>query len=482
MDYEKLHKRINHMFSYEADDFFVNINLKDEVADKLLDFQFMHVFNLMSAFRSHNVVLDGSDTGTGKTYSAIALCKQLNLRPIIICPKTIMSNWKHVCDLFGIYPLTIVNYECIKAGKAYDKFGNRIDCSFIEVSQLDEKTVEFRWKVPKNALIIFDEVHKCKNMKTLNGKLLLSAKMQDKVLMLSATLSDKPESFHIFGYMLGCYKNIRQAKNWINGMILEDNAYLGSKPQLSAINKFIYPERGSRMRIVELGNKFPTNQTSSDCYFIEESKRETVNHAFKKINKYSTKVNSSLDKNNNGEILGEIIKARKTLESIKIPIIEELANDYIENGYNVVIFVNFTDTINELAKIFNTDCIVNGATSLNKKEENIQRFQSNKTNLIICNIGLANGFSLHDLHGVPRVSIISPSFSSNELIQALGRICRVGAKSPALQRIVYCANTCEEIICNRLKEKIGFMSKLNDNDQISIESKLDDTDLIKIEI
>ena len=46
MDCEKLHKRINHMFSYEVDDFFVNINLKDEVAEKLLDFQFMHVFNL----------------------------------------------------------------------------------------------------------------------------------------------------------------------------------------------------------------------------------------------------------------------------------------------------------------------------------------------------------------------------------------------------------------------------------------------------
>ena len=29
MDYDKLNKRLNHMFTYESDDFFVNINLKD---------------------------------------------------------------------------------------------------------------------------------------------------------------------------------------------------------------------------------------------------------------------------------------------------------------------------------------------------------------------------------------------------------------------------------------------------------------------
>jgi len=73
------------------------------------------------------------------------------------------------------------------------------------------------------------------------------------------------------------------------------------------------------------------------------------------------------------------------------------------------------------------------------------------------------------LHGVPRVSIISPSFRSDQLAQALSRIHRAGAKTPAFQRIIYCAGTCEEIICNRLKEKLKFMAKLNDNDLIKID-------------
>ncbi|QKF93776.1 DEAD/SNF2-like helicase [Fadolivirus algeromassiliense] len=469
MDYDKLHRRINHMIEYETDDFFVNINLKPEIADKLLEYQFMHVFNLMTAFRSHNIVLDGSDMGTGKTYTAIALCKQLNIKPFIICPKPVISNWRYVCDAFNVTPLGIVNYECIKAGKYYDKKGNRVDCNFIEVREINKNNIEFKWKLPRYSVVIFDEVHKCKNTKSQNGKLLLSTKDLWKVLMLSATLSDKPETFHIYGYMLGCYKNIRQASNWIHGMLLEDKSNLSSKPQLSAINKYIYPERGSRMRISELGDKFPSNQISADCYYIDEDKRELVNNSFKKINELSTKLNSALETNNNAEILKELTKARMLLEELKISIIEEMANDYIENGYNVVIFVNFNNTINKLSKILNTDCIVNGGVTDEDRNNNIEKFQSNKSNIIICNISIASGISLHDLHGVPRVSIISPSFSSYDLIQSLGRICRAGSKTPALQRIIYCANTCETIICNRLKEKLKFLSKLNDSDLINID-------------
>lgn len=467
MDYEKLDKRLNHMFAYETDNFFVNINLKNDVAEKLFDYQFLHVFNLMTAFRSKNIILDGSDPGTGKTYTAIALCKQLNLQPLIICPKTIMSNWKNVCNIFNVNPLGIVNYECIKSGKYYNSSDDRVNCKFIEVSELDKKNIEFKWKLPRYSIIIFDEVHRCKNIKSQNGKLLLSTKDQWKVLMLSATLSDKPESFHIFGYMLDCYKNIKQSKNWINGMLLEDKMHIGSKLELSSINKHIYPMNGSRMRIKELGDKFPMNQISANSYFIDNEKRESVNKAFMKINEGILR--SALTENKNAQILGEIMKARQILEEAKIQIMVELANDYIENGSSVVLFVNFKETIKQLCDLLKTKCVICGSQTLNERMDNVNKFQNNESKIIICNISIAEGISLHDLHGVPRVSIISPSFSVSELIQALGRISRVGAKTPALQRIIYCANTCEEIICNKLKDKLKFLSKLNDNDLIDIQ-------------
>jgi superfamily II DNA or RNA helicase len=103
------------------------------------------------------------------------------------------------------------------------------------------------------------------------------------------------------------------------------------------------------------------------------------------------------------------------------------------------------------------------------RSKNVEKFQTNESNIIICNINVASlGINLHDLHGKPRASIISPSFSSEQLIQALGRIHRAGSKSHCFQKIVYVAGTCEENICYRLKEKLKFLSKLNDNDLTDI--------------
>ena len=403
-----------------------------------------------------------------KTYTSIALCKQLKLKPFIICPKTIMSTWAYVCKLFNVIPLGIVNYETVKSGKYYDTNNKRVDCSYINVSTYDNKNIQFEWKLPKNSIIIFDEVHKCKNKNTLNGKLLLSTINQWRVLMLSGTLADKPELFHIFGYMLGFYKNMRQANNWIKGMIREDAACLNNdKTKLSAIHNKIYPEKGSRMRIVELGSKFPENQVSAECYYISEKHRDQVNESFMKIKEYDTKLTSALDMNDKAQILKELTKARQKLELLKVPIIKSLVDDYTENGYSVVIFVNYTETIHKLSEALGgIDCIINGERTTEQIKENIDNFQDNKCNIITCNSQMTEGISLHDLHGVPRISLISPPWSSTQLIQNIGRISRAGAKTPALQRLIYCANTCEEVICNKLKEKLQFLSKLNDNDLI----------------
>ena len=76
--------------------------------------------------------------------------------------------------------------------------------------------------------------------------------------------------------------------------------------------------------------------------------------------------------------------------------------------------------------------------------------------------------SLHDIDGKhPRVSIISPSMSSIELVQVLGRIYRTGVKSPVLQKIVFCDDTYENNICQIIKNKINFLNKLTDDDLIN---------------
>ena len=118
MRYEKINKRVNVMFEKgEFDDDFLNINIKEDNIGKIFDYQIFHIYNLISCLKKNDVVIDGSYTGTGKTYTSICVCSELGLSPFIICPRSVLGVWKSVCELFGVTPLCIVNYESIRSGK-----------------------------------------------------------------------------------------------------------------------------------------------------------------------------------------------------------------------------------------------------------------------------------------------------------------------------------------------------------------------------
>lgn len=467
MNYDKLDERIEYMFNYDSSNYLTAINLDKTITDKLFIYQHVHVFSLIAAMQSNNIIVDGSDTGTGKTFCAIAVCKHLKLNPLIVCPKTIRSSWAETCKYFGVTPITIVNYETIKNGKQYDDDNNRITSSFITINPPANKQ-KYTWNLPRNTVLIFDEVHRCKNKNTNNGKLLIAARKCYKVMMLSATIADTPKSFHIFGYMLKFYNSVKHGRNWINGMIREDMNYIGETVKLSAIHKQVFPKFGSSIRISDLADQFPKNQVSADCYYIDQELVEEVNKNLNISYDNYDKL-SGLSGLNGKSTLAIITKARQKIELIKLNIIVDLAKDYMDNGYSVVIFVNFNKTINCLIKKLKTNCIIRGGQDIDTRLLNISNFQENKSNIIISNMKAGGeAISLHDKYGKPRVSIISPSFSSIQLTQVLGRISRAGAKTPALQRIIYCANTCEEAICTRIKEKLKFTAKINDSDLIKL--------------
>lgn len=416
---------------------YAQIEVKNDISNILYDYQYKHLHNLLFSIKNNNIIIDGSDTGTGKTYTAIALAKQLNLIPAVICPKTTIYNWNKVIKEFNIKPLFVVNYETIKNLKYY-KNNKRIDCPYIKK--------DYIWNLPNNTLLIFDEVHKCNNPNTLNGKLLKSIINQDKCILLSATLADKPENFRIFGYLLKFYKKIKQANSWIKS-IMEDNTH--NKNKLSIMYKKIYLEKGSRMSIKELGDKFAKNQISIECYDMDNySKIDEQYKLIKELNKIKDKLS-----------LKSINKARMHIELLKIDTIIQLVNDYKENNFSIVIFVNYLQTLNKLVETLKCDYL-SGSVPIEKRNKIINAFQNNKIKILVCitTVG-GQGISLHDTIGdSPRVTLISPSYSINTLMQVLGRVYRTGTKSNVLQRVIMCSNTFEHRLCNKLKEKLNFLN------------------------
>jgi SNF2 family DNA or RNA helicase len=116
--------------------------------------------------------------------------------------------------------------------------------------------------------------------------------------------------------------------------------------------------------------------------------------------------------------------------------------------------------------MLHTDSIVYGEQTYENRIRIIEDFQSNKTNIIILNIKAGGvGISLHDVYGGhPRISIISPTWNSIDLVQAMGRIHRAGGKTKSLQRIIYVANTVEERIAEKLKTKLKNINSINNGD------------------
>lgn len=461
MNFRKINARVNDMFEKgEFDNDFINTTISKENLRKLYDYQILHTYNIITCLKKTDVVLDGSSTGLGKSYTTACACKELKYEPVIICPKSIMNIWISVCDYFGLKTVAIVNYETIRSGQIYDSLGKRIDSPFLQVNKVNN-TIEYKWNLDKKKnIIIFDEAHKCKNKNSQNGKLLLSTKNICKTILLSATLADTAENFIVFGYMLGLYSKLSQANNWISNIIKEDrNRLIGKKT--STLSKYLFPDKGSRMNIEDLGDKLPKNQIMADCYDLDKNARRDIDKQYDII--------KQMYKSDGAELVA-IQKSREKIELYKVPILFDQIQKYLENNKSVVVFVNFTQTLTTLSKLLSDNktefATIHGKQQVDERDIEINKFQTNTVRVILCMMQVGSlGINLQDTSGKhQRVSLICPSFSSVDLIQALGRIYRNGIATPVLQKIIFAANTYEQIICDKVRQKLKFINNLCDED------------------
>ena len=181
--------------------------------------------------------------------------------------------------------------------------------------------------------------------------------------------------------------------------------------------------------------------------------------------------------------IGSITLNRMQIEILKVSLYVELATDARESGFSVVIFVNFTNTLEYLCKHLDTECIIKGGQTIQERNQNIDDFQSNKKKIIIVMIQAGGtGISLHDIHGNhPRMSLISLSLSGLEIKQAMGRIHRAGSKTPAIQKIICVANTYEERMLEIIEKKLKNIDIVNNGCKLS-EDKLSEDKISEDEI
>lgn len=432
--------------------------------DGLLTYQIPSVQKLVAAVRKYGAALDASDVGTGKTYSALATCRELKLKPLVVCPKAVIPSWKKAARHFGI-EIEAINYELVRRGST--EYG-------VMEEGYRQGSKQFRWTLFSCNALIFDEVHRCKGEKSDNSKLVIAAKMQDiPVLALSATAAVDPTEMKALGYLLGFFE--RPSSHW--GWCLTQGCtkghfggmeFSGNAKHLAAIHAMIFPHKGTRIKVAELGDAFPETHISVQMLELNGSTQK-INDAYKLALETIKKVREkeATDPINQ---LTALLRARQISEAGKIPAIVEQIEDAYEQGMSIAVFVNFSQSINAIIEALGNKCgqvwSIHGQQSAFEREEAIQAFQSDRARVIVCNIQAGGvGISLHDVTGKhPRLALVSPSWSAIDMVQTLGRVCRTGGQSKSIQRILYAAGTIEERVAATVESKISRLDALNDGD------------------
>ncbi|MHA1191282.1 MAG: helicase-related protein, partial [Promethearchaeota archaeon] len=462
--------------------------------EKLFPFQINHTLNLTTSLLNYNVALDSSDTGTGKTYSALASAYNYFLEKgiigeitiVVLCPIVVIPAWLRAIKHFNFpdnFTFRVVNYELMKLGKVIKYRDSKVKIKGVikkisfkdlapnilipkkhRISKWDDY---FEWNLDsERSLIIFDEAHKCKNRKTKVTNLLSSAvNCKMNMLMLSATIAEDPLRMYAIGYALDLFIHQSHYFNWSSEYGCGNDGwgwkFLGNRKDMEKLNLAI-GDKMSRMKRSEIED-FPESLILPQLFNMGANS--------KKIQKVYEELKESLlilraESIGATSKLTERLKARQAIELLKIPTLVELTENHLEEKSSVVIFVNFRETLARLATKLKTNCIIQGGQSKATNEANRMKFQNNESNIIICNIQAANlGLDLHDLDGnFPRVALISPNDSAQMLMQVLGRVWRAGGKTKSVQYIVFADGTVEEEICDNFQTKIDNINGLNDED------------------
>lgn len=421
--------------------------------------------------------LCAANTGAGKTYLACDVIRRLNVPALVVCPKIAISQWRSVIRGMGVREglvLGVINPENLVTSKHNPYYSH-----------------EEGWRayVPKGpALLVFDEMHRgCGGIYKLpkpgakgsgNKQSLMTARWVNrstpdhKVLALTATPADSPMKMQALGYLMGFHSFVSPSfYDWCrrHGCSTQARgrqaafAFTRDRLRAKAIMADIRKDMGERFMSItpEEIPGFPGETREVVLVDLAKEDYEGLVQAYAEM--------PELMKKPSRDSMVKLLRLRQQAEFCKASVLAEMAANEVEDGNSVFVCVNFTDCRlriqTELERAGVQFASIYGGQGERERQAGIAAFQNNEVHVMVgmssaCGVAL----SLHDERRErPRASFISPSYSASELLQALGRIRRVGG-THATQRIVLAAGSVEERVAQAVRGKIDNLGALTDAD------------------
>jgi len=378
--------------------------------------------------RTGGAAIDCSDPGTGKSFTALCVAATYGYPIQVICPLGVGAGWEQKAKLCGV-KLSWINYERAR----------RAD-----------------WMpADKDALVIFDEVHRCKSPSSAQAELLVRVAARHKTLLLSATPFGSPLETRAILHAL---------------RIVPWGAWYGRLPEWGCF------------RVKALNNAWKWNGDPKDIKAIADLiKPSIVKTAWRDVVGYpellvQPEVTNVRDTAAVNEALAQIaasdkkditktLKQRMVIERAKVDPLSDIAVDYNAQGMSVIAFFNFTESLNEWADLTNA-AIIDGSVTGADRAKVVTEFQAARAprNLAVNVRAGGEGIDLHDVSGVPRVAMHNPTWSAQDFRQCIGRTHRIGARSVGLNKVYYVADTLETRVMDTVSRKLTHIESLTDAD------------------
>ena len=392
------------------------------------------------------------DMGLGKTTSTIiAALESGSKKVLIICPATLKINWKREIENYSDKPVyiaegknfstdadfVIINYDIIKNFHDTKKKGE---------SQILDANFD---------LVVVDEAHYIKNATAQRTKLINDlVKKVDRLWLLTGTpMTSRPiDYFNLLSLI-----ESPVAKNWMAYAIRYCQGYqfnVGGRKVWNVMGASNLEElrdrtagltlRRLKENVLDLPDKIIT-----PVYLRLKSKmyEEIMGEYYDWYDKNPEESKSLTVQ------FTKLTKIRQVIADEKISQTIELAENIVEQGKKVIIFCNFTDSLNKICEHFGKAAVkVDGSMSKPERQHSVDSFQdSDKIKVFVGNIKAAGvGITLTAAEAVIMNDL---SFLPSDHAQAEDRAYRYGQKNNVLVYYPIFDNTIEAAIYDILNKK-----------------------------
>jgi SNF2 family DNA or RNA helicase len=392
------------------------------------------------------------DMGLGKTTSTIIAALETNAKKIlIVCPASLKINWER----------EIANYSdrsvFIAEGKKYSTESDFVIINYDILKNFhDTKDKENSLLIKSNFdLVILDEAHMISNAQAQRTKIINSfVKNIKRVWLLTGTpMTSRPMNY----YNLLSIIESPVAQNWMAYAIRYCQGY-----QFNAGKRKVWNVSGAS-NLEELRDR-----TSKQI--LRRLKEDVLDLPEKIITPVYLRLQSKEYENLMGEYydwydknpdesssltvqFSKLMKVRKVIANEKVNQTIEFTENILEQGKKVIIFTNFTDTLQSIYQHFGKQAVyLDGSCSNAIRQQAVDSFQNDdKIKVFVGNLKAA-GVGL-TLTAAEVVIMNDLSFVPAEHAQAEDRAYRYGQKSNVLVYYPLFDNSIEGAIYDILNNK-----------------------------